>query len=144
MSFIEQIQKFVEGKSIGNKNIRTSDTKISYITSTGFSKPYASLETYNKTAGLHGCPKDYVSISEKWEDLGYPIGSQMQTGQSCGKEGTFLQSSIPETTFDASYYLEAHPELVVANATDDKDKTGPYPNQLLSRIRIIKSWIREC
>ena len=111
MSLVEQIQKFVEGSSKGNKNIHTSDNKLAYITSTGLAKPYASLDSYEKTAGQNGCPRSYLTLTEKWDSLGYASGTQMQTGQSCGKEGTFLQSSVPDTKFDANYYLQSHPEL---------------------------------
>ena len=111
MSFIEQLQKFIEGKNSSNKNIRTSDNKLAYITSTGIAKPYASVDSYEKTSGQHGCPRSYLSLSEKWDTLGYAPGSQMQTGQSCGKEGTFLQSGVPSTKFDVSFYLSEHPEL---------------------------------
>ena len=109
---LDQLQAFIHGKSHSNKNIITSDKQMAYVTSTGVVKPYASVDSYDKTSGMHGCPRDTTTLNQKWDSLGYAVGSQMQTGQSCGKEGTFLQSNLPLPTFDVNDYLYTHPELL--------------------------------
>jgi hypothetical protein len=117
---LDQLQAFIHGKSHSNKNIITSDKQMAYVTSTGVVKPYASVDSYDKTSGMHGCPRDTTTLNKKWDSLGYAVGSQMQTGQSCGQEGKFVQSTLPLPTFDAKYYLDTHPELVQSGILNEE------------------------
>ena len=91
-----------------NKNIQFKNNIIAYVTNKGIVKKYATLDMFNKTAGLNGCPdKNYVSVNIDWisaydvagATIQMPtigsvtgpkllVGAPMTQGESCGNEGS--------------------------------------------------------
>ena len=127
MDYLDTIQKYMDGKKYASNNISSSDNKIGYVTETGVSKQYASMDVYNATAGKNNCPSDFIKIVPTWSDLGFPIGSLMTSGQSCGNETKYVQASPPENDFDWEYYIETYePEDVTTKqeAIDHWNSTG--------------------
>jgi hypothetical protein len=86
MNYIDSIQKFTDGKKYAGETIQTSDGYIAYVTDTGVLKYYRSMDTYNATVNKNGCKAPPVMIDRKWDELGFPVGSGMVDGQSCGHE----------------------------------------------------------
>ena len=127
MDYLDTIQKYMDGKKYANKNISSSDNKIGYVTDTGVSKQYDSTDVYNATAGKNNCPSDFIKIVPTWSDLGFPVGSLMKSGQSCGNETKYVQASPPSNNFDWEYYIETYaPEDVTTKqqAIDHWNSTG--------------------
>ena len=106
MEYLDTIKKYVSGKQYANSNVRSSDGTIAYMTSTGISKQYPSMEVYNATAGKNNCHGDFIQLTPSWNDLGFPVGSLMKSGQSCGNENTYVQATPPETNFDWKFYIQ--------------------------------------
>jgi len=91
-----------------NKNIQFKNSVIAYVTNKGVVKKYATLDMFNKTAGLNGCPdKNYVNVNMDWisaydvagATIQMPtigsvrgpkliVGAPMTRGESCGNEGS--------------------------------------------------------
>jgi hypothetical protein len=91
-----------------NKNIQFKNSVIAYVTNKGVVKKYATLDMFNKTAGLNGCPdKNYVNVNIDWisaydvpgATIQMPtigsvrgpkliVGAVMTRGESCGNEGS--------------------------------------------------------
>lgn len=119
MDYIDTLKKYVSGKKYANKHIKTSDA-TGYVTSTGISKKYKNNEDYQATAGKNNCPSDFVTLTPKWDDLGFPVGSLMIPGQSCGNENKYVQSEPPNTNFDWKFYLQNNPDLGNAGLTTEQ------------------------
>jgi hypothetical protein len=111
MNYLDTIQKFISGSDYAGDTIQTSDGRLAYVTKTGVAKQYTSMNVYNATANKHGCTSTPVQLEPKWSDLGFPIGSIMKTGQSCGNEGKYVQSAPPTNDFDASFYIQNNADL---------------------------------
>jgi hypothetical protein len=141
MNYINTIKKYVSGKKYASSNVRSADGTIAYITATGVSKMYPSEDVYNATAGKNNCASDFIQLTPNWSDLGFPVGSVMETGQSCGNENSYVQSAPPETNFDWQYYAQSNPDLGITTetqATDHWNSTGKY-NGLLPNASILTS-----
>lgn len=108
MDYLSTIQKYMDGKKYAYQNIRSSDNNIGYVTATGVSKKYASMDVYNATAGKNNCPSSFTQITPTWSDLGFPVGTLMKSGQSCGNENTYVQASPPENQFDWEFYIRTY------------------------------------
>ena len=119
MDYIDTLKKYVSGKKYANKHIKTSDA-TGYVTSTGISKQYKNNADYQATAGKNNCPSDFVTLTPKWDELGFPVGSLMIPGQSCGNENKYVQSEPPNTNFDWKFYLQNNPDLGNAGLTTEQ------------------------
>ena len=119
MDYIDTLKKYVSGKKYANKHIKTSDA-TGYVTSTGISKQYKNNADYQATAGKNNCPSDFVTLTPKWDELGFPVGSLMVPGQSCGNENKYVQAEPPNTNFDWKFYLQQNPDLGNAGLTTEQ------------------------
>jgi hypothetical protein len=83
------------------KNVCLSDGTCGYVTQKGVFKVYPDTDTFNNTAGKNGCPKSaYIKINGQGNinNIGSVIssipplivGTPMQSGQSCGNEGSTI------------------------------------------------------
>ena len=111
---METIQKYISGKKYANTNVKSKDGKIAYMTSTGVSKLYPSQEVYESTAGKNNCKSGFIQLTSSWNDLGFPVGSLMKSGQSCGNENKYVQAEPPQTNFDWQFYLRNNGDLGAA------------------------------
>ena len=80
------------------KNIQFPDGSLYYVTNKGVAKPYSSLQIFDSTAGINGCPSNYTSVNVDISGS-YSVGSMLPTtpalivgtpmtsGQQCGYEG---------------------------------------------------------
>jgi hypothetical protein len=119
MDYIDTLKKYVSGKKYANKHIKTPDA-TGYVTATGISKQYKNNDDYQATAGKNGCPSDFVTLTPKWDELGFPVGSLMISGQSCGNENKYVQPEPPKTNFDWKFYLKNNPDLGNAGLTTEQ------------------------
>jgi hypothetical protein len=119
MEYLETIKKYVSGKQYASSNVQSSDGTIAYMTSTGVSKQYPSMEVYNATAGKNNCKSDFIQLTPNWVDLGFPVGSLMKSGQSCGNENTYVQATPPENQFDWNYYIQTYSDVRDAGITTE-------------------------
>jgi hypothetical protein len=119
MEYIDTIKKYISGKQYANSNVRSADGTIAYITSTGVSKVFPSMDVYNSTVGKNNCKADFIQLTPNWSDLGFPVGTLMKSGQSCGNENTYVQSTPPENNFDWQFYLQNNPDLGEAGMTTE-------------------------
>jgi hypothetical protein len=132
-SYTDNIKQLITGKQYAGKNIQTSDGKFGYVTNTGVVKQYGSQ---NSLSVLNGCATSFEQLNTEWEQLGFPIGSAMVDGQTCGNESKYVQSKPPKTTLDWQYYISANPGLNLTTeqqAIDHWTSTGIHqgllPNQ---------------
>lgn len=146
MDYLSTIQKYMDGKNYAYKHIKSSD-KIGYVTTTGVSKQYASMNDYNATAGKNNCPSNFTQLDSTWSDLGFPVGSLMKSGQSCGNENTYVQASPPQNDFDWEYYIRTYsPEGVTTqqqalnhwNSTGKQDGLLPNATIMTSMSKLGK------
>jgi hypothetical protein len=114
---METIKKYLSGKKYASSNVRSADGTIAYITPTGVSKIYPSMDVYNSTSGKNNCPADFIQLTPNWNELGFPVGTLMVSGKSCGNEHSYVQSTPPETNFDWKYYLKQNGDLGAAGIT---------------------------
>jgi len=128
MEYVNTLKKYMSGKDYANKNVKSADGTIGYVTATGVSKVYGSMDDYNATAGKNNCPSDFVQLTPNWSDLGFPVGSLMKPGQSCGKENTYVQAEPPETNFDWQFYLQNYPDLTEAGITTEQQANDHWNN----------------
>lgn len=135
MDYIDTLKKYVAGKKYANKNIKTPDTK-GYVTSTGISKQYSSENDYQATAGKNNCPSDFVTLTPKWDELGFPVGSLMIPGQSCGNENKYVQAEPPRTNFDWQFYLKNNPDLGNAGLTTEQQANDHWNRYGMQEGRI--------
>ena len=119
MEYLETIKKYVSGKQYATSNVRSSDGTIAYMTSTGVSKQYPSVDVYDATAGKNNCKPDFIQLTPKWNELGFPVGSLMKSGQSCGNENTYVQATPPENDFDWNYYIQNNSDVRDAGITTE-------------------------
>ena len=82
------------------QGICSKDGKMGYITDTGIIKQYSSPKSLTV---LNGCTTSYEQLNAEWDKLGFPIGSAMIDGQSCGNETKYIQSKPPSNNFDWKY-----------------------------------------
>jgi len=111
------------------KNIRFSNGAIFYVTYQGIAKLYSSMDIYNSTVGLNGCPAaGYIQLDTVWSDSYYTqgaviptqppliVGTPMVAGQSCGNEGknVFVNTMVsnPQSSYVGCYNDEPQPSLV--------------------------------
>jgi hypothetical protein len=93
---------------------------MGYVTATGISKQYSNQNDFQATAGKNNCPSDFSTLTPKWDDLGFPVGSLMKSGQSCGNENKYVQAEPPKTNFDWKFYLKNNPDLGNAGLTTEQ------------------------
>jgi hypothetical protein len=117
-SYTDNLQTLVQGKRYAGKNILTKDGKIAYVTDTGIVKQYPSRKNLSI---LNGCTTSYQQLNAEWDKLGFPIGSAMVEGQSCGNETKYIQSKPPNVNFNWKYYINSHPELNLTTEQQAKD-----------------------
>ena len=115
MQFLNTVNKYISGKEYANKGIRTSDGTLAYVTSTGVTKQISS----DSLTGLN-CPNEFIDVDQTWQNLGFPVGSLMVNGQSCGNEGTYVRGQPPATDFDWQFYLQNNPDLTAAGFTTEQ------------------------
>ena len=140
MDYIDTLKKYVSGKKYANKHIKTPDAK-GYVTSTGVSKQYSSENDYLATAGKNNCPSDFVTLTPKWDELGFPVGSLMIPGQSCGNENKYVQSEPPNTNFDWKFYLQNNPDLGNAGLTTEQQANDHWNRYGMQEGRIPNATI---
>jgi hypothetical protein len=128
MEYIDTLKKYMSGKDYANKAIRSADGAIAYVTASGVSKHYTSMDDYNATAGKNNCPADFIQLTPNWGDLGFAVGSTMKSGQSCGNENAFVQAEPPETNFDWKFYLENNGDLPAAGLTTEQQANDHWNN----------------
>lgn len=119
MEYLETIKKYVSGKQYASSNVRSSDGTIAYMTSTGVSKQYPSMEVYDSTAGKNNCKADFIQLTPQWNELGFPVGALMKSGQSCGNENTYVQATPPENNFDWNFYIQNNSDIREAGITTE-------------------------
>jgi hypothetical protein len=121
-SYTDNLRTLVQGKQYSGKNVLTKDGKMGYVTETGIIKQYSSPKSLNV---LNGCTTSYQQLNAEWEKLGFPIGSAMIDGQSCGNETKYIQSKPPSNNFDWKYYIDANPGL---NLTTEQQAIDHWKN----------------
>ena len=125
--YLNSIKKFILGaQQYANKNIKTSDGQYAYVTKTGVARLYADETVFNSTAGLNNCPSGYTDMDATWDDLGFPVGSQMAVGEACGREGSFVAASVPKNNFDAQFYADHYD---IAGLTTDDEALNHWNTQ---------------
>ena len=139
MDFLNTVNQFISGKEYANKGIRTKDGKLAYVTATGVTKQFASLEDA-KLVG-ENCPNEFVDVDQTWKNLGFPIGSLMVNGQSCGNEGKYVRVEPPETNFDWQFYLKSNQDLASAGLTTEQQVTDHWNNYGKSEGRVPNATI---
>ena len=140
MDYIDTLKKYASGKKYANKHIKTPDA-TGYVTATGVSKQYKSEKDYQDTAGKNNCPSDFVTLTPKWDDLGFPVGSLMIPGQSCGNENKYVQAEPPRTNFDWKYYLQQNPDLGNAGITTEQQANDHWNRYGMQEGRIPNATI---
>jgi hypothetical protein len=129
-SYTDNIRNLISGKQYSGKNVLTSDGIMGYITETGVIKQYSSP---NSLSMLNGCTTSYEQLNTEWSKLGFPIGSAMVDGQTCGNEAKYIQSKPPKVNFDWQYYISANPDLNLTTeqqALDHWNSTGIHQGLL--------------
>ncbi len=98
-----------ERNKYSGKNIRFKNGNVGYVTQKGYYKHYPNLKTFNNTAGKNGCPKiiseeldiPFYDVYEEGKiihtDPELIVGTPMQNGQTCGKEGKTVQVTSLES-----------------------------------------------
>jgi hypothetical protein len=117
-SYTDNLRTLIQGKQYAGQNILTTDGKMGYVSETGVIKQYSSP---NSLTVLNGCTTSYQQLNTEWDKLGFPIGSAMVDGQSCGNETKYIQSKPPDVNFDWQYYIDAHPDLNLTTEQQAKD-----------------------
>lgn len=123
---METIRKYLSGKKYASSNVRSADGTIAYITPTGISKVYPDMDVYNATAGKNNCSADFIQLTPNWKDLGFPVGTLMKSGNSCGNEHSYVQAIPPATNFDWQYYLQNYGDLGAAGITTESQATDHW------------------
>ena len=118
ITYTDNIIKYMSGKKSAGKNIQTTDGFAAYITSTGVAKPYKSIKDLNNK---NGCTTKIDRINTSWGDMGFPVGSLMVEGQSCGNETKYIRSNPPQTVFDWKFYVATYPDLNLTNEAEALD-----------------------
>ena len=126
------------------KNVCLSDGSCGYVTQQGVFKLYPDTDTYNNTAGKNGCPKSaYIKINGKGDlnNIGsvissippLTVGTSMQSGQSCGNEGSTVTVdrliSDPTVSYVGCYADNTISPLMTflgGNPTTDASSAGIY------------------
>lgn len=139
MAFLDTVNQFISAKKYANKGIRTKDGALAYVTSTGITKPFATLE-HAGTAGPN-CPNEFIDVDQSWHNLGFPVGSLMVDGQSCGNEGKYVRAEPPPTDFDWKFYLENNGDLPAAGLTTEHQASHHWNNHGKSEGRAPNSTI---
>jgi hypothetical protein len=111
MNVLDQIKQYASGKKHASSNIQLSDGTLAYVTNTGVVKKFNSEDDYNATMGKNNCPSGNVPMTQSWSDLGFPVGSLMVSGQSCGYEASYVQTLPPSNNFDWQFYIQNYPDL---------------------------------
>ncbi len=140
MDYIDTLKKYVSGKKHANKHIKTPDA-TGYVTATGISKQYRNNADFQATAGKNNCPSDFVTLTPKWDELGFPVGSLMIPGQSCGNENKYVQAEPPRTNFDWRYYLQQNPDLGNAGLTTEQQAISHWNSNGMQEGRVPNATI---
>lgn len=141
MNVLDQIKQYASGKKYASSNIKLSDGTLAYVTSTGVVKKYNSEDDYKATKGKNNCPSGHVKMTQSWDDLGFPVGSLMVSGQSCGHEASYVQTTPPSNNFDWQFYIQNNPDLQLTTeeqALDHWNTTGQQEG-LLPNATILTS-----
>jgi hypothetical protein len=141
MNLLDKIKQYTSGKKYASSNIKLSDGTIAYVTSTGVVKKYNSKDDYRATKGKNNCPTGSTTMTQSWDDLGFPVGSLMVAGQSCGYEASYVQTSPPSNNFDWQFYVQNNPDLQLTTeeqALDHWNTTGQQEG-LLPNATILTS-----
>jgi hypothetical protein len=140
-SFIDDLATYGDSMEYAGMNVQSLDGKKAYITDSGVMKMYPDASSFTATAGLHGCPKPVTQLNKMWDKLGFPAGSAMTKGQSCGNETAYVTAAPPENNFDPLWYRKTYPELKLT--TDDEAindwKTAGQAAGRLPNPNILKS-----
>ena len=101
------IQKANDNSSFQNKNISLSDGKKYYVNSRNVAKAYTSDTAYSNTQNNNNCPSGIISSGVNTLPNNLTVGSNMISGQSCGKEGLNIYvnrvNSSPQTSYIGCY-----------------------------------------
>ena len=81
--------------SLNNNFLLTSDNTYAYINSKGVVKKYDSVADYTNMYGKNGCGASKINVSSRLDSLALPIGKNMKSGQTCGKENTYVKYDFP-------------------------------------------------
>jgi hypothetical protein len=140
-NYIDDLAKSKESMKYTGKNVQTLDGKKAYVTNSGFVKLYADDATFNGTAGLNGCPTTMEQLNVKWDQLGFPKGSAMVKGQTCGSETEYVTASPPQNNFDGLWYRTTYPQLKLTTDEDALNdwKTAGQQEGRLPNPTILKS-----
>ena len=139
MEFLDKVNQFISSKNYANRGIRTKDGKLAYVTATGVTKPFSSVES-SKTVGPN-CPNEFVEVDQTWQNLGFPIGSLMKNGQSCGNEGKYVRAEPPTTDFDWKFYLQNNGDLPAAGITTEHQALQHWNNHGKAEGRVPNATI---
>jgi len=140
----DDIIRFNSGLQYKNKNIKSSDDTVGYVSSNGVLKAYKNAADLAATSGKNGCPTTTESVNTLWSKLGFAIGTAMASGQSCGNESSYVTAQPPENSFDAVWYasnnsLRADQDALAHwNATGMKAGKAPNANILTSMKQLGK------
>lgn len=114
--FVSDLKSMIQPNPYSNKNLSLNGN-IGYVTNSGVYKWYPNVDTFNNTAGNNGCPNTNTIINkpltiDNYNQTGTQIkqispnlvvGTKMQSGQSCGNEGSnvFVTSILnnPKSTY---------------------------------------------
>ena len=135
MEFLDKVNRFISSKQYANKGIRTKDGKLAYVTATGVTKPFSDGE------GGPNCPTQFVDVDQTWQNLGFPVGSLMQNGQSCGNEGEYVRAEPPSTDFDWKFYLESNGDLGAAGITTEQQARDHWNNHGKAEGRVPNAFV---
>lgn len=133
MNYLARLQKYTSGKNHSSSNIQSKDGVNAYVTSTGVTKRYETDKVFQATAGKRNCGGSPTLLTPTWSELGFPIGTKMVAGQSCGNENTYVQSTPPPTHFQWKYYAKSNPDLNLTTekaAVDHWNAAGKYEGRL--------------
>lgn len=120
-TFVDELAAYGESMKYAGKNVQTLDGKRVYVTKSGVAKLYESPATFNSNAGYLGCPTDVANVNQNWDKLGFPTGSVMAKGQTCGNETKYVTAEPPENNFDAKWYRKNYSELRLETDEDAKN-----------------------
>jgi len=111
LSYTNELNKYVQNanntSSYQNKNISLSDGKQYYVNSKNIVKAYSSDTMYTNTQNSNNCPAGITNIGLNTLPSNLQTGTNMISGQSCGKERLNIYvdrvNSNPQTSYIGCY-----------------------------------------